>query len=76
MRSSSTSFFLIEKDMRVELTEPSIKHVSNEVLQRMIGFISNFSLSLNSISGCDYLSTYSEGIKRKFKEESSASLIA
>ena len=76
MRSSSTSFFLIEKEMRVELTDPSIRHVSNEVLHKMIGFIINFSLSLNSISGCDYLSTYSDGIKRKFKEASSASLIA
>lgn len=71
----STSFFLIEKDILQELIEPSIRQVSCSFLAIIIGCMSNFGDSANSISGWDCLSTSWEGKNLRLREASNASLM-
>ena len=71
----SISFFLIEKDILTELMDPSIRQLSDSFLQIVIGYVSSFGLSANSISGWDCLSTSCDGKNLRFNEASNASLI-
>ena len=65
----------MQKETRTELIDPSMRHISDSFLQIEIGVVSIVEVSANSTSGCDCLSTTSDGMNLRLREASRASLI-